>query len=347
MKILSERQNKFKKRLILTAKGSHGAKDMNQEQAEEALDFLFSDEATDIQRAAFITAMRFKGSTDVETAGFLNAISKNSYSIQPNVKNLIDCAGAYDGRKKSIHLTCAANFVAVAAGVSIMCHSTTGLPPKRGITTTEVLDALGIPSQLSRQQATKMIEKTGFGFLHSAQFATGVEKFRTVRDQLEYRSLITTCEPFNNPANANKIMFGAAHDHFIEKLAKSAELSGIEHVIGVKGVEGSDEMPVKEVMILEQKKGIIDKLHFSLEEMGFKEAKFNKCLPAEETAKVINDMLENRSEPHKPSVVINAAIRLYLAGCADSVQQGTKIADEMITSGKALSVLKLLQSYRY
>ena len=80
----SEAGERFRKRLIVTAKGRHGAKDMNRQEAKEALDFLFSAEAHPAQVGGFLTAMRFKGTTVEEMMGFLDAMEGSATLISPN-----------------------------------------------------------------------------------------------------------------------------------------------------------------------------------------------------------------------------------------------------------------------
>ena len=164
----SEAGERFRKRLILTAKGRHGAKDMNREEAQAALEFLFSAEAHAAQVGSFLTAMRFKAATIEEMKGFLDAMEASATLIAPQVENLINCNGPYDGRKRSLNLVVASAIVTAAAGVPVVLHSNTGLPPKDGVTNGKVLEALGIAATREPDQVQADIERSGLGHLHAA-----------------------------------------------------------------------------------------------------------------------------------------------------------------------------------
>ncbi|MDP6625652.1 MAG: anthranilate phosphoribosyltransferase [Nitrospinota bacterium] len=337
-----EREEKFRRRLILTAKGSHGARDMNREEAKEAMGFLFSDKADDIQLAAFVTAMRFKGAKVDELLGFIDGIKENSLPIKPEIKGLVDCNGPYDGRKKSLSLSFAAVVVAVTAGVPIIMHSGNRLPPKYGVTIADVLEALKIPVTLEPKAVEQMLKKTGFGFLHCNIFASKMEKFRHVRERLAYRSFLNTCEVLNNPANAKRIIFGAAHIPFLKRLTSVAQIRGADHVLAVRGIEGSDEIPLKKTTVVEYANGETKMIELTPEQFGLKEQNVAASESAEKTASIIYDILNNRSETYKQAVLFNAGIRIYLGQVTDSISKGIQLSREILESNQASRKLKEL-----
>ena len=206
----SEAGERFRKRLIATAKGRHGARDMSREEAREALEFLMSAEAHPAQVGAFLTAMRFKGARVEEMKGFLDAMEGSATLISPKVDGLLNCNGPYDGRKNALHLSLAAAIVTVAAGVPVIMHSNTGLPPKDGVTTGRLLEALGIPAYREPAQVSREIEEKGFGHLHASRYLHGVERLKPIRQMLFYRSFLHACVVMLNPANAAYSLVGAA-----------------------------------------------------------------------------------------------------------------------------------------
>ena len=153
----SEAGERFRKRLIVTAKGRHGAKNMNRQEAKEALDFLFSAEAHPAQVGAFLTAMRFKAATVEEMMGFLDAMEGAATLVSPKVEGVLNCNGPYDGRKRALNLSVASAIVTAAAGVPVVLHSNTGLPPKDGVTNAKVLEALG-PSPVAVDELVRQCQ---------------------------------------------------------------------------------------------------------------------------------------------------------------------------------------------
>ncbi len=284
---LSERARAFQARLRSTAKGKHGAKNMTREEAREALDFMFSSEVDPLQISAFLTAMRFKGSTTEELLGFQDAIRDHSIQINPKVEYLLNTNGPYDGRVRSLHLSLAASLVASAAGVPVIMHSSDDLPPKRGVTTAHVLEALGIPAFLDPKAVEKRIETHGFGFLHAYRYNFGVERMRPIREKLIYRSFIHTSEVLSNPGNAKLSMVGAAHDTFLDRFADVQSGMGMEHVLVVQGLDGGDELPLKAITGIEIRNGKKDKIILDPENYGIAHKQHTPVKSAEETADII------------------------------------------------------------
>ena len=340
---LSDAGRRFRSRLINTAKGSHGAKDMSREQAREALAFLFSAEADPAQIGAFITAMRFKGTRVDEMAGFLDAMEESATLISPNVEGLLNCNGPYDGRKKSLHLSLAASIVAAAAGVPIVMHSNSGLPPKDGVTTAHLLEALGIAACREPEMVAADIEQKGFGHLYAARYLHGVERLKAVRQTLFYRSFLHSCEVMVNPAQAKCSLVGAAHASFLERFVSVAAERGQQRVMAVQGLDGGEELPLKSTAVVEYNNGQIDRYTLNPSDFGLKEQVYFPCESPRETARIIRLALSGESDQYHDQIVWNAGVRIYMGGIEASIKAGIGRAYQMISSGAAATKLKQLQ----
>ena len=251
----SEQGLKFRYILRDVAKGKRGARELTREEAAEALAFLFSDERDGAQVGAFLTAMRFKGATLGEYLGFFDAIYASSDIIRPDVPNLLNANGPYDGRKHFLQLSPAAAILASAAGVPMLLHSSDGLPPKNGVTSGKVLEALGIPAYQEPERVRRNIEERGFGFLHARVYCHGIERLRPVREMLFYRSLLHSCEVMINPGDAKRSIIGAAHASFLERFLEVQVAQGAEHVLAVEGLDGADELPLQPPPVAESRDG--------------------------------------------------------------------------------------------
>lgn len=340
----SEAGETFRLRLIATAKGSKGAKDMSREEARDALTFLMSPQAHPAQVGAFLTAMRFKGAKVEEMKGFLDAMESHASLISPKVEGLLNCNGPYDGRKKALHLSFAAAVVVAAAGVPVVMHSNTGLPPKDGVTTARLLEALGIPAYREPQQVEKDIEQKGFGHLHASRYLHGVERLKPVRQTLFYRSFLHACEVMLNPAGASYSLIGAAHKGFLERFALAAGERGQKRVLAVQGLDGCDELPLKPVAVTEfidgePRHATLDPADFGLSHRGH-----HPCESAEETARIVEQNLRGQRDDQQDAIVYNAGIRLYLCERVGSISEGVERARSILTSGQAADKLSQLQN---
>lgn len=339
----SEAGESFRKRLIATAKGSHGARDMSREEACEALTFLMSPEAHPAQVGAFLTAMRFKGARVEEMKGFLDAMEASATLISPKVEGLLNCNGPYDGRKNALHLSLAAAIVAAAAGVPVIMHSNTGLPPKDGVTTARVLEALGIPAYREPDQVARDIEEKGFGHLHASRYLHGVERLKPIRQTLFYRSFLHACEVMLNPGGAAYSLIGAAHKGFLERFARAAGERGQLRVMAIKGLDGCDELPLQPVAVVEYASGELSEYILDPAEFGIAQRDHHACETPDRTARVVEDTLRGEREAHLDSVVYNAGVRLFLSDRAENIAAGIQQAREIVSSGQAARKLTELQ----
>ncbi|OOZ36418.1 anthranilate phosphoribosyltransferase [Solemya velesiana gill symbiont] len=339
----SEAAEGFRKRLIATAKGRHGAKDMSREEASEALSFLFSAEAHPAQVGAFLTAMRFKGTKVEEMKGFLDAMENTATLISPQVDNLVNCNGPYDGRKKALNLSVPAAIVAAAAGVSVVLHSNTGLPPKDGVTNARLLEAMGMAAAREPEQVEGDIERKGFGHLHASRYLHGVERLKPYRQLLFYRTFLHACEVMLNPAGARRSLIGAAHESFLERFATAAGERGQERVMVVQGLDGGDELPLAPTPVVEYRDGVIEKYTLSPTDFGMQEKPHHPCETPDETVRMVKAALEGTDETHLDAVAFNAGVRIHLGGGAGSIEAGISLAREALSSGAAADKLVALK----
>jgi len=335
----SEAGRKFRSRLIATAKGRHGAKDMTRKQACEALSFLFSTEANPVQIGAFLTAMRFKGAKVEEMHGFLDAMEAAATLIDPKVDNLINCNGPYDGRKKTLNLSVPTAIVTAAAGVPVILHSNTGLPPKDGVTNARMLEAMGIAAAREPETVEKDIEQKGFGHLHASRYLHGVERLKPHRQVMFYRSFLHTCEVVLNPAGAKRSIVGAAHGHFLDRFATVAGERGQERVLAVQGLDGGDELPLAPTEVAEYRDGNIERYTLAPSDFGLAEKPHHPCEEPAEAAVLVEAALAGTDDTHLDAILFNAGVRINLGGGADSVEAGIDLARETISSGSAYTKL--------
>ncbi|MEJ2396566.1 MAG: anthranilate phosphoribosyltransferase [Candidatus Thiodiazotropha sp.] len=339
----SAAEESFRKRLIATAKGSHGAKDMNREEAREALSFLMSSEAHPAQVGAFLTAMRFKGSRVEEMKGFLDAMEAHASLISPQVEGLLNCNGPYDGRKKALHLSLPAAIVVAAAGVPVIMHSSTGLPPKDGVTTARLLEAMGIPAYREPSQVARDIEEKGFGHLHASRYLHGVERLKPIRQTLFYRSFLHACEVMLNPAHASYSMIGAAHKGFLERFARAAGERGQKRVLAVQGLDGCDELPLRPVAAVEFSEEQVRSMTLDPADYGLAQREHHPCESPQLTAEIVEQTLRGERQDQLDSVIYNAGVRLFLAQRVTQIGEGIEQARAVIESGDAARMLERLQ----
>jgi len=338
----SEAGLRFRYLLRDIAKGKRGARDLSREEASEALAFLFSNECDPAQVGAFLTAMRYKGTKLDEYLGFFDTIYATSETIRPDVPNLVNANGPYDGRKHYLQLSPAAAILASAAGVPMLLHSSDGLPPKNGVTSGKVLEALGIPALQQPEQVQQNIEKNAFGYLHSRVYCHGIERLRPMREKLFYRSFLHSCEVMLNPGGAKRSLLGAAHASFLSRFLEVQVAQGAEHVLSVQGLDGSDELPLQPVKMVCYQGGELEELELRASDYGLAEREPLTCESPQETARLIHQAFRGEAEQLHDALIYNGGVRLWLGGKAEDIAAGVVLARETLESGAALRQLERL-----
>jgi anthranilate phosphoribosyltransferase len=274
-----------------------------------------------------------------EMHGFLDAMEAAATLIEPKVDKLINCNGPYDGRKKSLNLSVPAAIVTAAAGVSVVLHSNTGLPPKDGVSNAHMLEAMGIAAAREPSSVEKDIEQKGLGHLHAARYLHGVERLKPYRQLMVYRSFLHTCEVALNPARAKFSLVGAAHTHFMERFVTVAGERGQERVIAVQGLDGGDELPLAPTPVADYRNGDIEQYTLAPSDFGLAEKKHSPCKDPAEAAVSVEATLAGEDDTHLDAILFNAGVRIHLGGVADSIEYGIALARETVASGAAYKKL--------
>jgi anthranilate phosphoribosyltransferase len=237
----------------------------------------------------------------------------------------------------------AAAIVAAAAGVPVVLHSNTGLPPKDGVSNARVLEALGVAAAREPELVAADIEARGFGHLHAARYLHGVERLKPIRQVLFYRSFLHACEVMLNPAGAKRSLLGAAHDTFIERFALAAGQRGQERVMVVQGLDGGDELPLAPTPVADYRNGAVERYILAPTDFGLKEARHHACESPAETARRIEATLAGTEDAHVEAVLFNSAVRIHLSGKAATIEAGLGLAREALGGGQALAKLRQLR----
>jgi len=333
----------FQSKLRTIAKGKHGSKDLLRAEAFEMLYTIFTEEISPVMVGSFLTAMRFKGANEEELSGFLDAVEKSSIAIDWKIDGLLNVNGPYDGRSSSLNLSVAASLVAASAGVPVLLHSAFDMTPKKGVTSGEVMEELGIPSMLSLDSVFKQLKKYNISFLHNSKFMTGMGRLRLLREQLLFRTVLHTLEVINNPARAPYSIIGLAHDYFCEKFAKVQASRGVRHVVAIPGLDGADEAPMKKVMAYEVRDGAGSALELDPARFGFSYSEKRKAENVSTTAKITEDILAGEKGESLDSVIYNAGLRIYIGGKAKNLPEGILAARDLIESGKVIEKLNSMR----
>ncbi|AEF96370.1 anthranilate phosphoribosyltransferase [Methanotorris igneus] len=320
-------------------------KDLNESEAIDVMNEIMSGKATPAQIASILTALRMKGETPVEIASFAKVMREFATKINPKVDKLVDTCGTGGDNLNTFNISTTVAFVVAGCGVAVAKHGNRSVSSKCG--SADVLEALGVNLDLPPKKVEECIEKVGIGFLFAPLYHSAMKHALPVRKEIGIRTVFNVLGPLTNPANAEYQVVGVYDASLTEKIAEVLKLLGLKGAMVVHG-SGMDEITTTgETKISELKDGEIKTYTITPERFGLKRADIDELKggDAKENANILKRILEGEEGAKRDIVLLNAAATLYVCGEAKSLEEGIKMAEKSIDSGKAMEKLEKLVEF--
>ena len=340
------------KRLMTEVCGSghKSADDLSREQALEAFERIIAGEPDPTTLGAFWLANRWKRNTPTELAAYTDLMCEHVDTAAPDC-DPVDCGANYDGKGRSAILGVGAGVVAAAAGTPVVVHSGDRVPTQKQDAYKHVLDELGVPTELSPQTSSEMVDATGFGFYYQPAFNPTVDELFDRRDQMGVRTFVNTIETLANPAEASTHLGSFYHLPYAVRIIETfqeARSSDVERVLMFQGMEGYDDIRPGSTTVAEWSGGEVEDFTIETPDYGmdFEEETLGVEDVADESAEITEAVLSGEREgSFADAVALNAALRIYAGEDADSIEEGLDQAREAIDSGAAADRLDALRDF--
>ncbi len=331
--------------------GARGAKNLSYEEAFDAMNAILDGAYHPVTLGAFLLAERWKPETPKEMAGFADAMQQRLVRPQrlETIPGLLNCACAYDGKKKSLNVGLPAALIASTAGVPILLHSSSEIPTKQGTTHYHVLHHLGIETNCTPTQAYETLKGIGIAYLHQPVFNPDMHSLLENRQQIGKRTFLNTIEPWANPFHAEYYLGGFFHRPFAEIVCRGITESklGYKRVVAVAGIEGSNEVRPERSLIAEWIDGNLETYYLKSAALGLHtqmsdvETQTNdvETISEESANRILALLNENDQSGFHDAVLLNAAFQLFVTEKTTTLEEGVEIARECLTSGKCLEKL--------
>ncbi|MGO4547234.1 anthranilate phosphoribosyltransferase [Paenibacillus sp. 2TAB23] len=326
-------------------RGKRGARDLSYEESLQAATAILELKATPAQIGAFFVAERIKMESVEEIEAFVNVCRKHAYRAP--IQQGLDCAGPYDGRRKSFYATFATSFVLAAAGLPVTLHGSASLPPKWGITLHDLLKESGIDADLlSRDRIVQAAKETGVLYVPVEEWCPPLKALRSIRVELGMRTVLNTAEKLIDYAYSPYLIFGVYHNTVFERMAKLANNLNYKKALIVQGTEGSEDLyierPTRTYFVEngQSQLNVIDPDAYGLETA----VPEKDWTPAEQVLET-EAILQGRGHiAFANQVLLNAAVRLQLAEKVDSIEEGIYICKDLLDNGAAWELYRKWQS---
>ncbi len=314
--------------------------DLSLEDTAAVLEEIMAGNATEVQIAGFLIALRTKGETVQELAGLARTMRALATRVSVKSENLLDTAGTGGGRR-TFNVSTTAALIAAGAGCTVAKHgnrSATGLSGSA-----DVLEALGARIDLSPEQVASCIDEVGFGFMFAPAHHQATRYVIPVRRQLAVRTIFNFLGPLTNPAGATRQLIGVSDPAYLETMAGALALLGTEHALLVSSADGLDELSIcAPTHVVEVLDGELRRYDVTPEEVSLQRAAPD-AIPGgdpRQNAETASEILRGDAGPPRDLAVLNAGAAIYAGGHADSLQAGVTAAQDAIDSGQAASALE-------
>jgi len=315
-------------------------RDLSEADAAEALAEIMAGEASDVEIAGFLIALRVKGETIDELAGLARTMRAFAAFVPTTKHDLLDTAGTGGGRR-TFNVSTTAALIAAGAGCLVAKHgsrSSTGLSGSA-----DLLEALGARIDLDAAGVGRCIDEVGFGFMFAPYHHPATGRVVGVRKQLKVRTTFNFLGPLTNPAGASRQLLGVSDPTVLPKMAGALALLGTTHALLVSSEDSLDELSVSAATrVIEVRDGELTEYTVIPEDIGLPRHPPD-AVPGgdpQQNADITRAIFAGAPGAARDLAVLNAGAAIYAGGRAGSLAEGVTRAQASIDSGAAAATLE-------
>ena len=311
---------------------------------DEMLDLMrqiMSGQVSNVMIAAILVGLRVKK----ETIGEITAAAQVMRELATRVhvkdtRHLVDVVGTGGDSANTFNISTASTFVCAAAGARVAKHGNRAVSSRSG--SADVMEALGVNINLTPEQIGRCVDEVGIGFMFVPAHHAATRHATPVRRELGVRTIFNILGPLTNPALAPNQLMGVFHPDLVGIQVRVLQRLGSHHAMAVHGAEGLDEISISGATYVgELKDGQVKEYSVHPDRFGLPvhDIRSLKVGTVEESRAMVLSALENKPGAARDIVALNAGAAIYVAGKADSFEDGVELAMEQMRSGAARAKL--------
>ncbi|MBU1678757.1 MAG: anthranilate phosphoribosyltransferase [Bacteroidetes bacterium] len=292
--------------------------------------------------AALLTALKIKGVSKDELAGFVQTMRSKSIKIKAPTANTIDLCGTGGDASGTFNISTASAFVVAGAGIPVAKHGNRSVSSKCG--SSDVLQALGVNVNLSPEKSEQALKEIGIAFLFAPIYHPAMKYVAPVRQELKMKTVFNILGPLTNPAGVKRQIIGTYNNSTSALMAEACASLDMEKVLFVCTDNSLDEITLTGITnIIEFNSGEENKSYeITNDTFGYPSVQLSEIKgdSAQINSEIIRSIFKsNRSAPLYV-VAANSAMALYAAGFSNNILECRNAAEDSILSGKAAKILK-------
>ncbi|MET0747418.1 MAG: anthranilate phosphoribosyltransferase [Rhizobium sp.] len=318
-----------------------GHEALTRDEARHAFEILMSGEATPSQIGGFLMALRMRGETVDEIVGAVTTMRAKMLPVAAPA-GAIDIVGTGGDGTGTYNISTLAALIVAGCGVPVAKHGNRAQSSKAG--TADALSALGVKLDIGPELISRCISEAGIGFMFAQIHHSSMRHVGPSRVELGTRTIFNLLGPLSNPAGARRQLLGVYAPQWVVPLAEVLRDLNAETVWVVHG-DGLDEITTTgttQVAALENGKirtfelnpGDFGVQHAVLADLKGGDGAFN--------ATALRAVLSGAKNAYRDIALVNAAASLVIAGKAETVLDGMRLATASLESGATAAALDRL-----
>lgn len=309
--------------------------DLDEDTAAAVLSDIMGGEVDPARTAGLLTALRAKGESAAEIAGFVRAMLEHVVPIDLEGPLLDTCGTGGDGAD-TFNVSTVSALVVAAAGTPVAKHGNRSASSRCG--SADLLEAWGIALDLSPAAVATCVRELGIGFLFARTFHPAMRHVGPIRASLGIRTVFNVLGPLSNPAGATHQIVGVSDVRLAPVMADALARLGKTHALVFCGTDGLDELTTTgPSRMWEVRDGEVTASTFDPTEVGITIARLPDLQGGDvpENVEIADAVLAGQPGPPADIVALNAGAALYAADAVTSIADGVERAREVLASGDA------------
>jgi anthranilate phosphoribosyltransferase len=329
-------------------------KDLSEDEAYNSMIEMVNGDVSDIQSAAFLTALALKGESSGEITGFVKAMRSVCIEISTTLEDpLVDTCGTGGDKFKTFNVSTISAIIAASSGVAVAKHGNRSITSKCG--GADILEALGVNINCDADGVKKCLETTGIGFMFAPNFHPAMKRMMPIRRELGIRTVFNILGPLTSPANADIQLLGVFEPEYVDLIVEVLKNLGVKNAMVVHGYDEHDNPAMDEISTIGKTRiaflenGVITVEEVYPEDFGIERSKpqyIKSPETMEENLEIVKAVLSGKNNSKEEDArlklcLVNTAAILFIAGKVKNLKDGVILARNSVESG--LATKKLLE----
>ena len=325
--------------------------DISRAEARECWRQICAEEQPELQKGAFMAALKAKPETLDEIAGTFEALYEHD-TVKVDIDTpepIIDNCGTGADALKTFNISTGAAIVAAACGLYVTRHCARAVTSNCGAV--DVVEAVGVDVESGPSLPKQSIERAGICVWNGFLPWLHTRLANRILPQMRFSNTINLVGPLLSPTMPLYRVMGVHSLELLDHEARILRELGFKRALLMYGLDAEGDRGIDELSTLGSSHiaelhpdGRIEHSMVTPEEFGLRRATYQDVASSREVhreALTLLRVIANRDDgPRQDIVCLNAAPMLHVMGRAKGLRDGVAMARAAVRDGRAFQKLR-------